>query len=42
MSNYEFDSVIPEKYDGTPSGKDVLAKKIGLIDKIIGCDCDGV
>ena len=31
MSNYEFDSVIPEKYDGTPSGKDVLAKKIGLI-----------
>ena len=31
MSNYEFDSIIPEKYDGTPSGKDVLAKKIGLI-----------
>ena len=31
MSNYEFDSVIPEKYDGTPSGKDILAKKIGLI-----------
>ena len=31
MSNYEFDSVIPEGYDGIPSGKDVLAKKIGLI-----------
>ena len=31
MSNYEFDPVIPEKYDGTPSGKDVLAKKIKLI-----------
>ena len=31
MSNYQFDPVLPERYDGVPEGKDVLAKKLGLI-----------
>ena len=31
MSNYEFDSNLPSDYDGIPSGRDNLAKKIGLI-----------
>ena len=31
MSNYEFDNVLPDDYTGIPSGKDNLAKKIGLI-----------
>ena len=31
MSNYEFDENLPKDYKGVPSGKDVLAKKYGLI-----------
>ena len=31
MNNYQFDPVLPERYDGVPEGKDVLAKKLGLI-----------
>lgn|SRR5574344_292061 len=31
MSNYEFDEILPNDYTGIPSGKDTLAKKIGLI-----------
>ena len=31
MSNYQFDPVLPDRYDGVPEGKDVLAKKLGLI-----------
>lgn len=31
MSNYEFDSNLPSDYNGIPSGRDNLAKKIGLI-----------
>lgn len=31
MSNYKFDTVLPKDYNNVPSGKDVLAKKIGLI-----------
>lgn len=33
MGNYQFDPALPEKYDGIPSGKDTLAKKLGLITK---------
>ena len=31
MSNYEFDETLSKDYKGVPSGKDVLAKKYGLI-----------
>ena len=31
MNEYQFDPVLPEGYDGVPEGKDVLAKKLGLI-----------
>lgn len=31
MDNYQFDPVLPERYDGVPDGKDILAKKLGLI-----------
>lgn len=31
MNEYQFDPVLPEGYDGVPEGKDLLAKRIGLI-----------
>ena len=31
MSNYKFDTALPKDYNNVPSGKDILAKKIGLI-----------
>ena len=31
MNEYQFDPVLPEGYNGVPEGKDVLAKKLGLI-----------
>lgn len=31
MSNYKFDTTLPKDYNNVPSGKDILAKKIGLI-----------
>ena len=31
MNEYQFDPVLPEGYNGVPEGKDLLAKRIGLI-----------